>query len=495
MAECTIYDKLRYIAETKDLIKAAIETQDVEVLESDTFRQYAEYITEIRKVSSVNGQVGDVTLKTVNGQDLVGEGNIIIEGGSEYSAGDGISIVDNTITNTGVTAINLGENIDESFQRKGIVKLYTQWYDNSYEIALNGTSVFGVKPIDDTIVLENAGQSANGNFRCGIKVNTDNFKTINGESLVGSGDITVPTKTSELTNDSGFITLDDVVIPDVDLNGYATETWVLEQIPSMYVKKVYRQNNSMTVVDQDGNADTYNFATINGQSIFGNSGDITIEGGSDVDLSDYYNKSEVDTITNSLVTNIAVMGGDRIAVIQKNGNIPQEIYFPTINGQQILGVEGDITISGGDGSSSGSETDPIFTAWKDRNYVTLGNGATDSGEANGIVIGYNATGSNNTISIGQYANAYMNSIAIGKQATTNSDSDIAIGNETGGVQTDSTYKINIGNTFKGDRNNYAYILNADGNYVKIIDTYYTKTEIDSLIGGVTDKISEINEMI
>lgn len=62
MAECTIYDKLRYIAETKDLIKAAIESQDVEVLESATFRQYAEYITEIRKVSSVNGMQGDVVL-------------------------------------------------------------------------------------------------------------------------------------------------------------------------------------------------------------------------------------------------------------------------------------------------------------------------------------------------------------------------------------------------------------------------------------------------
>ena len=62
MAECTIYDKLRYIAETKDLIKMAIESQDVEVLESATFRQYAEYITEIRKVSSINGMQGDVVL-------------------------------------------------------------------------------------------------------------------------------------------------------------------------------------------------------------------------------------------------------------------------------------------------------------------------------------------------------------------------------------------------------------------------------------------------
>ena len=62
MAECSIYEKLQYIKETKDLIAAAIQSQDVEVLESDAFRKYAEYVTQIRKVSSVNGMVGDVTI-------------------------------------------------------------------------------------------------------------------------------------------------------------------------------------------------------------------------------------------------------------------------------------------------------------------------------------------------------------------------------------------------------------------------------------------------
>lgn len=145
-----------------------------------------------------NGNIpSEIYFPTINGQQILGvEGNITIEGGGsggsiEYSAGDGISIADNTITNTGVTAINLGEALSESFQKKGIVKLYSQFYDNAYEVAVNGTSVFGIKPVDDTILLENAGYSANGNFRCGVKVNTDNFKTINGESLIGSGDITI----------------------------------------------------------------------------------------------------------------------------------------------------------------------------------------------------------------------------------------------------------------------------------------------------------------
>ena len=124
-------------------------------------------------VNSINGFQGDVNIKSINGESLIGSGDITIEGGGsiEYSAGDGISIADNTITNTGVTAINLGEALSESFQKKGIVTLYSQFYDSGYEVAVNGTSVFGLKPIDGSIVLENAGYSANGNFRCGIKVN------------------------------------------------------------------------------------------------------------------------------------------------------------------------------------------------------------------------------------------------------------------------------------------------------------------------------------
>lgn len=44
----------------------------------------------------------------------------------------------------------------------------------------------------------------------------------------------IPTKTSDLTNDSGFITdIPDNVLTEDDLNGYATEEWVENQIPSL----------------------------------------------------------------------------------------------------------------------------------------------------------------------------------------------------------------------------------------------------------------------
>lgn len=62
---CTsIQDKLLRIQEIKKLIKASIESQGVEV-DDATFAEYAELITEIRKVSSVNEKQGDVIVEDI----------------------------------------------------------------------------------------------------------------------------------------------------------------------------------------------------------------------------------------------------------------------------------------------------------------------------------------------------------------------------------------------------------------------------------------------
>ena len=245
-----------------------------------------------------------------------------------------------------------------------------------------------------------------------------------------------------------------------------------------------------------------NIKSINGESLIG-SGDITIEGGGDVDLSDYYNKSEVDTITNSLVTNVAVMGGDRIAVIQKNGNVPQEIYFPTINGQQILGVEGDIT------GGITEETDPVFQAWKDSSEnIKIGSGATVSttadygtiaigknatstyfgsvaigcnaatNDVSSVAVGYNAMGLGlGQVAIGRDAEATVElSVAIGYSAGAYAANSIAIGND---ATADATTPINIGNKIKYDGTNL--VIN-NGNEDNVVPTFkkLTQAEYDAL---------------
>ena len=213
-------------------------------------------------VLAINGYDGYINLKSINGQSLIGSGDITIEGGGS-SAGvnkiimgeedygwntyqgdvkltngwvdlddDGISetydirvgdnassslwfgfnSTDNSIkiedngsrlsftvnpdilgggSSAGVEAINIGSEIQDWTQKTGVVTFNTSFYDGSYDVNIGNTSFYGLKPIDDSIVLESAGGTVNGNFRCGIKVNEDNFKTINGESIFGSGDITI----------------------------------------------------------------------------------------------------------------------------------------------------------------------------------------------------------------------------------------------------------------------------------------------------------------
>lgn len=638
MADCTIIDKLNYILETKDLIKTAIETQDVEVLESDTFRKYSEYITEIRKVASVNGETGDIVLKTINGQNLVGEGDIIIQGGgggsatagvnklilgeedygwnayqgdvklksgfmqfdegdvgydigvsgtdayggesgtvwfgfrstdgsllledaggridlkvnpdilggggsvtetdpvfTEWKNGESIALgkdstnegsnniaigntvkangegsiaigaatiydegteyediypteangvgsiaignetianntslaigsrnninnasaalgMDNTITSeyslavgnnnlledgsfkfaygyfnepknnqeinigilcksrtgntdaerthfvissynnrngedntscfeirnddsiyikmngqlvklqdklninipetdlsdyytkeetyskdevdsllensgggstAGVEAINVGRDIQDWIQKTGVVSFYTDWYDGSYDVAIGGTSFFGIKPIDDSIILENAGGTVNGNTRCGIKINTDNFKTINGESIIGKGNITIEGGGG---SGGGSINIIELTQAEYDaLTEYADNTFYV-------ITDANKQYTTLEEVEQQGYLKEHQqLKTINGESIVGE-GNITIEGGGSVD-------------TSKFITYVGMMGDTRIAVMTDNNNLINEIYFPTINGKQILGVEGDVTIS------------------------------------------------------------------------------------------------------------------------------------------------------
>lgn len=393
-------------------------------------------------VNSINGFQGDLTLKSINGQSLIGSGNIEIEGGeggtagvnkiilgeedygwntyqgnvklntgfTQFDEGDtgydisvggtdvngsesgsmwfGIRSTDGSLlledgggrldlkvnpdilgggSTAGVEAINIGEEVQDWTQKTGVVSFFTKFYDGSYDVNINGTSFYGLKPIDDSIVLENAGYTANGNFRCGVKVNEDNFKTINGESIFGTG---------------------------------------------------------------------------------------------------------------------------------------------------------DITIQGGGGSVT--ETDPVFTEWKDKTIqVIIGSGATgsDNTQFDNISIGRGARGGNRTIAIGGYS--YIDSkfstslgtntkssadatysVIIGYSASGNSENSVAIGAkakvESGvtngcaiGANTESnaTFNTNINNVLKGDTSNYAYVLNEYGNYVKIPTEWTgTQSEYDAL-GTYYDNIT------
>lgn len=157
-------------------------------------------------------------------------------------------------------------------------------------------------------------------------ISSVNIKTVNNESLLGSGNIEIQSET-DLSDyytkeecNSTFATVSQVenkvdkvegksLIEDEEIARLSTvtnydDTAINEQIATLNSSKLdvstYTTDkaNFATIEQLNEKQNTLvsgtNIKTINGNSILG-SGDITITGSSDVDLSNYYNKGEVDT--------------------------------------------------------------------------------------------------------------------------------------------------------------------------------------------------------
>ena len=165
------------------------------------------------KTSQLTNDSGFLTehqkLKTINNESIVGEGNITISGGvtSYNDLTDKPTIPTKTSQLTNDSGF-LTEHQDIS-GKANISDLATVATSGSYNDLLN-------KPTIPTNTSELTNDS-------GFLTEHQKLKTINSESIVGEGNITIsgggvtsyndltdkptiPTKTSELTNDSGFIT-------------------------------------------------------------------------------------------------------------------------------------------------------------------------------------------------------------------------------------------------------------------------------------------------
>ena len=124
-------------------------------------------------VESLNGQQGDLTLKTVNGNELLGEGDVAID--------------------TGVESLN---------GQKGVLTLKT----------VNGNELTG----EGNIEIQAGVESVNGQTGA-VKI-----KSVNGQSLVGDGDVQIQAglKYFELTADKAKEAYEEVINHWDSLSGY-----------------------------------------------------------------------------------------------------------------------------------------------------------------------------------------------------------------------------------------------------------------------------------
>ena len=104
-----------------------------------------------------NSLVSGINIKTINNESILGEGNITIEGGgSSYTAGDGIDITNDVISVTG--------KVD--------------------------TSAFTAHTAD-TVIHVTSDEKTAWNDKQGQLISGVNIKTINNESILGKGNITI----------------------------------------------------------------------------------------------------------------------------------------------------------------------------------------------------------------------------------------------------------------------------------------------------------------
>ena len=299
-----------------------------------------EYVTD-SELDSKGYLTEHQPLKTINGESLVGPGDITIEGGG--------SSVDLTNYYT------RGE-VDNLVAEKARIVSLTQAEYDALDIK-DGNTIYNITDAEPV---------------CYTKAESDErfltehqpLKTINGESLVGSGDITIEGSApgNVVTTDTtqtitGQKTFNGSVIfdggtefnseirmnngssaGDVDIAmGIACAFKVQPaQISKFYTYKIFPGNYGdsdgkvhfrdfddtadYAVIDSTGISelgtplsDKYqailvsgtNIKTINGNSILG-SGDITITGGGgSVDLTNYYTKSEIDGMIGNISTLLA----------------------------------------------------------------------------------------------------------------------------------------------------------------------------------------------
>lgn len=172
-------------------------------------------VYETAGVKSLNGETGDLKIKTVNGNDMLGEGNIEIKAGVESVNGKTGAVV--------IPALQYFE-VSQETKKEAYDEIANHWDDNS---GYTGDCIFCYKkPNGGVYTFTEIGY---------LKDHSVYFSWLNNEGAYSIGDgkvkcfaiiiwynagdpsmdtyeqyCTIPTKVSELTNDSGFQTKAEV---------------------------------------------------------------------------------------------------------------------------------------------------------------------------------------------------------------------------------------------------------------------------------------------
>lgn len=190
------------VGDTQRKINLSIDTDIIATKSSlADYQPVGDYATKTELASKQDTLVSGTNIKTINGQTLLGEGNIEIQGGGTITVDSELSTTsENPVQNKVITnAINGKQDAGDYALKSEIpdtselatkeelaAKLDTATYNSekaNFETKENAAATYQVKGDYATTAQLNSKQDT--------LVSGTNIKTINGNSLLGEGDITI----------------------------------------------------------------------------------------------------------------------------------------------------------------------------------------------------------------------------------------------------------------------------------------------------------------
>ena len=302
--------------------------------------------TKTSELTNDSGFLTEQTLKTINNESIVGTGNIEIGGGSGRNVWYG-----NQAQFDALSESELDENTD--YYISGLIA----WDDVAHPVIPTKTS-----ELENDILFQTFNQ-VKSEIASSLKIYDKRVQYVSEEEYnameqAGSlhdgttyfieGEYVIPTKTSELTNDSGFLTEHQplktvngeslVGTGNITIEGFSGDYNDLTNKPVIPTKTSELTNDSGFLTEHQP------LKTVNGESLVG-TGNITIEGFSG-DYNDLTNKPTIPTKTSELTND--------------SGFLTEHQPLKTINGESLVGT-GNIEISGFSGSYNDLTDKPNFS--------------------------------------------------------------------------------------------------------------------------------------
>lgn len=224
------------VGDTQRNINLSIDTDIIATKEDlADYQPVGDYATKAELASKQDTLVSGTNIKTINGQTLLGEGNIEIQGGGTITVDSELSTTsENPVQNKVITTALNGKQDAGDYALKSEIpdtselatkeelaaKLDTATYNSekaNFETKENAAATYQVKGDYATTAQLNSKQDT--------LVSGTNIKTINGNSLLGEGDLTISSesRTWRFTCSSSITTSDSATItPD----GFNSREWL-----------------------------------------------------------------------------------------------------------------------------------------------------------------------------------------------------------------------------------------------------------------------------